>query len=272
MPLFRTVVLLCLVLSCLTVHFVEAVEITSLFFSAPDNIRIHTEYRVADKGPGPRLIIVAPGYAQHSGTQSMQTLAKSLTKTADVMIVDFRGNGRSQGWYRFGSEEYQDLAPVFVWAQKYYNNIIVLGFSLGSYHSIRAVHTYPGVVEQLFLVSCPTRVEDVVLSGGAFLNPLALLFRQTEFQHQPKNDVFFRYGWVFSEKPDASELVQTIDIPMHFLVGGKDTLVFEPLTQKVFLSAAGLRTYKKIGDGVHAEQMFMQHPHQFLKWITTQLD
>jgi pimeloyl-ACP methyl ester carboxylesterase len=262
-----TCVILFLLLSglCLGPSVCRAEE-RSLEFHTADQVLIHVRYWQGASAGKPGLIIVAPGYAQHSGTASMQTLAMALTPTADVVIVDFRGNGKSGGKFTFGAKEYLDLEPVLAWA-KTYPDITLLGFSLGAYHSIRAASRFPGSVQRLLLVSCPTRLEDIVSSGGAFLNPLALLFRKVSFRYPPENDLSFRWTWPFSEKPDSAALVAHLAIPCHFLVGGQDTLVFERLSRKVYAAAAGEKSYTRFEKGVHAEAMFLQFPERFMAWV-----
>lgn len=237
-----------------------------LTFITEDRVRIHTLFCQGEAQPKTRLMIIAPGYAQHSGTRAMRTLAMALTATADVAIVDFRGNGQSEGAFTFGAREYLDLGPVLRWSSAY-PDVTLLGFSLGAYHSIRAAQAYPEYVRRLLLVSCPTCVEEVVLSGGAFLNPPALLFRRTRFQYPPENDLFFRWAWPFSSKPDSTVTAARLDIPCHFLVGGKDTLVFERLSRKVFAAVPGSKTYIRMEHGVHAEGMFLQFPDDFTTWV-----
>ncbi len=241
-------------------------EDQTLEFTTSDQVRISTLWRQGDPQPKERLIIVAPGFAQHSGTKSMQALATALTATADVLIVNFRGNGPSQGTFTFGSREYLDLEPVLAWS-KSYADVTLMGFSLGAYHSLCSIHAHPNAVKRLLLVSCPTRVEDIVLSGGAFINPLVLMFRNTKFQHPAENDIFFRWGWPFSGKTEGSVLAADVSVPVHFLVAGKDTLVFERLTQQVCAAVPGVKTYTRMDEGLHAEAMFLQFPDEFLRWV-----
>jgi len=168
-----------------------------IFFTTADQVHINVLLCQGDPLPKAQLIIVAPGFAQHSGTRSMRTLAMALTATADVLIVDFRGNGKSEGVFTFGAKEYLDLEPVFQWSKKY-TDVTLLGFSLGAYHSLCGAHAFPGAVQRLLLVSCPTCVEEIVSSGGAFLNPLALLFRSVQYRYPPGEDLLFRWWWPFA--------------------------------------------------------------------------
>ncbi len=242
-----------------------------LTFTTSDDVKVFAEFRSGPQLSEKRLIIVAPGFAQNHATRSMQALTYWLASTADVLVVDFRGTGESPGSFWFGAREYLDLEPVFNWAQPQYCDITLLGFSLGAYSGLRACVEFPGRVDRLLLVSCPTKVEDIILSGAAFLNPLVVAFRQTGFQIEPEDDIFFSWGPILSAKPSGAELAGKIQIPCHFLVGGQDTLVYESLSKKVYTAVEVSKSWLKIVNGVHAEQMFLQDPDFFMLWVNAKI-
>jgi pimeloyl-ACP methyl ester carboxylesterase len=200
----------------------------------------------------------------------MRALAEGLTRFADVLIVDFRGTGKSAGRFTFCAEEHRDLGPVLRWATRY-AMAHLLGFSLGAYHALAAWQAYPGILKSLLLVSCPTSFKEIFTSGGALLNPLAMLTRRVTFVYPPQNELWFRYGWPFDKKQSSLELASRLRIPVHFLVGGADTLVFESLTRQVFEAAAASKTYTRLEQGLHAELMYLQLPADFLDWVRRSL-
>jgi hypothetical protein len=130
---------------------------------------------------------------------------------------------------------------------------------------------HPDWIDRLFLVSCPTSVENITLSGGTFLNPLALMFRKNEFKIKGQEDMFFRWGPIFAKKPNARDLAKQIKIPASFLVAEKDTLVFESLSKDIFDAYAGPKTWTEFKDGLHAEAMFLQDPEKFLIWLKDEM-
>jgi pimeloyl-ACP methyl ester carboxylesterase len=245
----------------------RAAGVKSLSFTAQDGVEIAADWHLAGTDPGPRLILVAPGFAQHKGTVSMRALAQALTAVADVLIIDFRGTGESGGRYWFGSKEYLDLEPALQWARRGYKDVSLLGLSLGAYSSVRAAGEGSHPPDRLLLVSCPTKVDWVILGGGALWHTLNYLFRDMHFKIPRQNAPFFRWGPIFAPKPDAAALGPRITIPAFCLVGGKDTLVFEKQSRKVFDSLAGAKFWKKVADGAHAEGMFLQDPEGFIDWV-----
>lgn len=254
---------------CMLPLYVYASDSTHKVFTTSDNIQISTTFAIARKNPGKQLFIVAPGYAQHADTKSMQAITYFLSAFTDVITISFRGNGRSKGWYTYGAKELEDLKAVLDWANTNYKDISLLGFSMGAYISYRGCAEYPIGISRAFLVSCPSSVEDITASGAAFLNPIIILFRQVSYVLQPDKDVFFRSAWPFLKKPNLVTLAKDVTVPCHFLIAGKDTLVYDALTRNVFDATASKKTLTTFPEGIHAEHMFLQDPKTFMHWLTT---
>ena len=249
-----------------------AQEPKAMTFITSDDVSIEADlYKAGHKANSDTLIVVAPGFAQHKGTRNMKAVCGALTATADILIVDFRGNGQSSGSYWFGTKEYLDLEPALKWARPLYRKIYLMGFSIGAYTCVRAASQHPEWVDWLFLISCPTKVEEIVSSGGALYNPLAMMTRKVDYKFVPENDMFFRWGPIFSGKPSAQDLASKLKMSASFLVGSKDALVFERLSRTVFDAYAGPKTWTKFEDGVHAEGMFLQFPEKFMEWFKAEM-
>jgi pimeloyl-ACP methyl ester carboxylesterase len=243
----------------------------SLTFSASDGLRVHARLWAGPREGG-RLLQLSPGFGQHSGTRSFTALAQYLSPLAAVLVLDYRGNGLSQGSFQFGADEHRDLAPVLAWARKGYAHVSLMGFSLGAYTAVRAVAEDGERPERLLLVSCPTKVEEIVWSGGAFLQPLLLPFDAWPTKVKGGNDFFFRYGWFFRAKPSAVTLAKQARLPAHFLVGRRDWLVFPRLSRKVRRAWGGPSSWTEFEEGGHAERMFHHEPERFVAWVAAGLD
>lgn len=228
-------------------------------------------YSAKTQQPSQRLIIVSPGYAQHADTKSMQHVAQGLTEFGHVVVISYRGNGNSAGKYTFGAKEFLDLQAVYHWAQSKFNTITVLGFSLGAYTALRFCAQQSPNLDQLLLVSCPPSMEAVFFSGAAFLNPLIILFRKSDYAIQPDLDIWFRWGWPFQAKPNLLTIVGQVTVPTHFLIGANDTLVYPNLTRKVAAAMTCERSVTTMPNGLHAEHMFLQEPEKFLAWVKEKL-
>jgi adenosylcobinamide-phosphate synthase len=235
--------------------------------TASDGVRIAASWYTAGTGTARPLVVQMPGFAQRRGLRPMRLVTSLLTPTADVLLIDARGTGDSQGLYTFGAEEHQDIAAALDALPRRYKQVAFLGFSLGAYIALRAA-TEGGLKPwRLLLVSCPTRVDEIVSSGGAFLNPLAMPFQNGPFAVKPQDDIFFRWGPIFLPKPSAVALVPALECPTAFLSGARDKLVFNSLSQAVYDAAPQPKTWDLWADGLHADAMALQHPAQFQAWM-----
>lgn len=143
-----------------------------------DQIKISAAFHPQKKEKATSCMIVAPGFACHSQATVMLKICDTISQHMDVLCLDFRGNGESEGGYYFGGKEYLDLFPAFQWAETKYQKVFLLGFSLGAYSSLRATTFFKPKLQHLFLVSCPTKVDDIFWSGAAFQQTYDQVFRK----------------------------------------------------------------------------------------------
>ncbi len=99
-----------------------------LFLTTSDKIKIAiNHYRIqADN-----VVIIAPGWTMSKDSRFIRRIANKFAKFFDVIAMDFRGHGRSSGFYTFSSDETHDLTAVINYAKKIYNKVYLIGFSLG---------------------------------------------------------------------------------------------------------------------------------------------
>jgi pimeloyl-ACP methyl ester carboxylesterase len=217
--------------------------------------------------PTARLLLVAPGFGQRAGTETMRFIAGLLTPTCDVAVLDFRGTGGSFGFYSFGEDEAQDLQAALAWAQARYKGVDLLGLSMGGYIGVRCAVEGPLRPQRLLIASAPTWVEEVASSFGIFAHP----FDQAWNQHRPvahgSVDPFFRWGSVFGPKPKADAIAKDLTVPLHVLVGGQDHLVFPSLTRRIFDAAPEPKTWTLWPEGGHAEHLALEDPPGFAAWV-----
>lgn len=239
-------------------------------FATSDGERVDGDLRSGSPNPS-AIAIVAPGFAQHRQTKVMKSLCEDLSKTMDSFCLDFRGTGTSTGFYTFGEKEPLDLQPVLEWAAAHYQTVNLIGLSLGAYAAGRAAYFWPKNISKLLLISCPTSVEDIVTSGGIFDSIFASVADPGAPELKTGADWFFRWGFIFGEKPDLSELGPQVTTPASFLIGQNDHLVFESLSQRVYDSFAGEKSWDVFPQGGHAESMFIQNAPAFEQWVVSHL-
>lgn len=248
------------------------VKVKEKFFITSEGIRIAANFFPGNKA-AKRLIILAPGFAKYKDAYPMTDLCRDLTPYGDVFCLDFRGVGKSEGRYNFGGSEYLDLEPLLQWGKKHYRRTVLLGLSLGSYHSLRAAHEWPQLVDKLLLVSCPSKLEDVLLTLGPIRQSFAIATNWKALQKRLRIEfnVFFRWGNPFSEKPNGTELAKRLKVPAFFLVGGKDRLVVKSLSRKVFDHVPKAKGWIEIPEGNHAEFLYVEQRDKFSRWLKKNL-
>lgn len=221
--------------------------------------------RVRDK-----LLIVAPGFAQHHGTNIMRHVARKFWDRRDVLGVDFRGMAGNPGRYGFGRDEQRDLQAAFAWAKKMrYKRVELIGFSMGAYIGLRALAEDPGPVKRFYFVSGPSSIEDIVKTLGPIRQVLAFLRHPERIQLRvwAGSQFFFRWAWPLGGHPPGTDLARRLKVPTHFLIGSEDQLVLPKLTQAVHAATRAPKTLTVFKDGQHAEYMAVTQPGQFLAWM-----
>ena len=217
-----------------------------------------------------RLIIVSPGFAQHHGTNIMKHVAQELWAQADVLGVDFRGMADNPGRYGFGFAEHLDLQAAFVWAKKMrYKRVELLGFSMGAYIALRALAVDPGPVKRCYFVSGPTKLEDIVRTGGPIRQGLAIAthWHHIRTRFWAGSQFLFRWDWPLRKKPSAVEFAGRVKVPVHFLIGAYDQLVLPKLTRAVHDAVNAPKSLTVFPRGHHAEYMAVQERRLFLAWM-----
>ena len=234
---------------------------------ASDGMRVEARlwHRGGKKGP---LTIVAPGFSQNKDTPIMRRACAILADYGDVLCLDFRGTGQSAGRYHFGAEEQFDVEAALRWARRRTKDVELLGFSMGGYIALRAAAETPGYVMRLYLVSAPTRVEDIIRTLGP-LRQLAVLPRPDvlKVRFWAGSDYFFRWGTALRAKPRGEELAKKLKCPVATLVGGWDQLVLPRLSRRIHDAAPTRKSYTVFERGHHAEYLAIMRQFEFRDWF-----
>lgn len=242
-------------------------------FKTSDGQRIDTDFYQSQSAEAQHtaIAIVAPGFGQYRKSRTSLAICGGLSEKLDVLCMDFRGTGTSTGYYSFGEHEPLDLEPILSWAKGRYEKVNLIGLSIGAYAAGRAAVEWPGTISNLLLISCPTRVEDIITSGGVVDNLIQLLVSQG-VQLDTGSTVFFRWGPIFGKKPNLAKIDSVIGVPVSFLVGESDHLVYEGLSRKVYEALPGEKNWDIFPKGSHADAMYIQDPQRFMSWIMTHLE
>ncbi len=126
---------------------------TPVTLTTADGLRLSA--RLLDRD-APDLVVVLHGALGNSRSAEVVQLAEELAVEFDVLVLDLRGHGESEGVYAFDfAGPATDLEATLAWGREQgYRRIGVAGFSLGGAAAILA-QARGGGADSLVVVSCP---------------------------------------------------------------------------------------------------------------------
>ena len=212
------------------------------------------------------VLIVCPGFFQSNQTATFHHLCQDLAEKRDVIGMDFRGHGRSGGWFTFSALEWKDLEAVVRFARTRYARIIILGFSLGAVSAINFAAKDSRLIHKLITISAPISFEEIEFK---FWTPEAM---QTGLRGL-ENGAGCRPGNLWQEKDRPIDHIKTIaPIPILFIHGTHDPIVSHHHSERLYESAGEPKRLVLIEGGGHAEELYRRSPERFLSLIQEWLD
>ena len=227
-----------------------------LFTKTADNVKIAFDlYNTGHKS----VIIICPGWFMTKDSRAFSALALSLSEKYDVIVMDFRGHGKSGGFYTFTSKEILDLDAVVEFARKNYEKINLAGFSLGG-----AIVLIYGAgnddINKIIAVSPPCdfyKIENKMWHPNAWI--------PTFKKFEPERWISVRPSPVIRRKIKPLDIADKIKAPTLFAAGRHDVTVCPWHTEKLYEKAVCPKKLEIFEDGIHAEDLFLAEPERFLK-------
>ncbi len=209
------------------------------------------------------LIVVAHGFFNSKDARLLKELGRALSDQYDVVIMDFRGHGKSEGLFYWTTKEYLDLEAVLAWARPQYQKIGVIGFSLGAAISlITAART--DSIDSLVAVSSPAEFEKIEyrfweldMGSDVFYN----LVGEGRFGKGVKPGPF----WLKKNKP--IELVEKIKAPVFYIHGEADWLIKPWHSQELFRKTKSPKKLTIIKNGPHAEYLILKNKNETVELL-----
>ena len=210
-----------------------------------------------------QVIVIAHGFYNSKDAYLLKELGRAIGENYDVIIMDFRGHGKSKGLFYWTTKEYLDLKTILQYAHEQYSKVGVIGFSLGAATSIiTAAKT--DLIDSLVSVSAPTE------------------FGQIEFHFWKldiENDIIYslikegRIGkgvrpgpfWMQKEKP--INLVPKIVAPVFYIHGDADWLIKPWHSQALYEKTLGKKKIAIIKNGPHAEYLIRKNKEETVRLI-----
>lgn len=235
-----------------------------IFLVTDDNIKIGINHY---RNNFEEVLIICPGWFMTKDSRAFKEMSVEFSMYMDVLAMDFRGHGRSSGFYTFMSKETKDLRAVVDFARKNYKKVYLLGFSLGG--GLVLIHSaQENNVDKVIAVSAPAdfyRIENRMWHPDAWI---PTLFKKFE----PKRWVSVRPEPLLRKKLKPVDIVNKIVCPVLFVAGKNDPTVFEWHTRTLFNCAVCPKHYELFENGRHAEDLFMDEKERFMTICLDWLD
>lgn len=204
------------------------------------------------------VLIICHGFSMSKDAKPFLNLSGDLFKFCDVITMDQRGHGRSEGIFSFSFKEHKDIEIIIGHAKKAYKNIYLMGFSLGAASSIIEVAKKKDV-SGLIAVSPPVsfdKIENRFLDKGAFI-PGIQKFGRHLFR--------LRIGNIFTKKENPIDVIDKISpIPILIIQGEKDPIILKWHAEVLYEKAREPKKLIIVKSGLHAEELYRQNPKDFV--------
>lgn len=208
----------------------------------------------------PQAVIIAPGFFQSKETKTFKRMERDIQKYFDVVSMDFRGHGKSGGWFSFSAHEKEDLKAVVDYTRRHYHKVGVLGFSYGGCIAMITAAFYHNI-DSLICVGAPLADDEVEFKWWR-RESLRLALRGLE------RGAGVRPGYPFSKKTRPIEIVGLISpAPIFFIHGAEDPTVGLRHSHELYKKAAEPKAIKIFEKGSHAEELYRKFPEEFIKTV-----
>lgn len=229
------------------------------------NIEIHTKDNINIainhyKNNHDEVVIVAPGWCMTKDSAAFCKISEMFAKFYDVISFDFRGHGKSGGFYTFTSKEIMDMDCVVRFARKNnYKKIYLAGFSLGA--AISVIYASKSrFIDKVIAVSAPAdfdKIENEMWRKEAW----GETFKKFELERFAS----IRPYPIFLKKIKPIDVVNKIKAPTLFVAGENDPTVHPWHTKELYKKAVCPKKYKEYKNGCHAEDLFLHFEEDFSK-------
>ena len=203
---------------------------------------------VYDKGR-PRVLLISPGFLQHKRSAGIRELTQALQHDYDVIGLDYRGTGESSGWYAYTARETKDLHAVLQFAKRRWPKVGVVGVSLGAAIALNELAAHPEEAQSLVTISAPMAFDAMEKD----VSPTARFTALTEASWSIRSDN------PFLPKRDPIDQIGRLTIPVLFIHGGQDHVIFERHSRQLYERAAGPKRLLLFPTAGHAHELILAH-------------
>ncbi len=207
------------------------------------------------------VLIIAPGWFMTKDSKAFLDISAALCPYINVITLDFRGHGRSSGFYTFSSCEQNDLEAVINFAKSKYENIYLMGFSLGGMICLNYVCANSGI-KKVIAVSPPcdfSKIENEMWKRDAWLPTFKKMELKRWFSIRPS--IFIR------KKIKTIDVIQNNTTDTLYLAGKFDPTVHIWHTKALYDKSMCKKEFICFDEGLHAEDLFINQKEEFLNAV-----
>jgi pimeloyl-ACP methyl ester carboxylesterase len=234
------------------------VKRTEETFRARDGTLLH--FTRVSRGR-PDALLVVPGIFMNRSQAEHRLLAERMSEIADVVTLDVRGHGDSEGAFTFGNVEPEDVADLARHLRGQYRNVGGIGFSFGGYHTCIAAAEHR-VYDAVALVGTPHRLfilDHNFLTGGLVRSVPWMAKRVRRFT---------RLKPTLPGPRSPSGLVDRIAPVPLLVVHGEDDFLIPPKHARELYDRAGEpKSLLMLPRGLHAENILAADPEPLLEGL-----
>jgi pimeloyl-ACP methyl ester carboxylesterase len=227
----------------------KAQALTSAYVSTKDGKKIYFDHY---QNGHAKAVILAHGFYNSKKAVLFKDMADDLLDSYDVIVMDFRGHGQSEGFFDWTAKEYMDVEAVLAYARTHYSSVGIVGFSLGAASSIIAA-SRTDTITSLILVSPPTefgKIDKHFWKMGISENIIYNVFQEGRIGKG------VRPGKLWLRKTRPIDVIQDIKAPVLFVHGRKDWLILPWHSQRLYEKARGRKRLIMVDEGTHAEYLY----------------
>ncbi|MDD5108187.1 MAG: alpha/beta fold hydrolase [Candidatus Omnitrophica bacterium] len=208
-----------------------------------------------------KVVIIVHGFYNSKDAVILKKFAEVLYDDYDIFMFDFRGHGKSSGFFSWTSKEGIDLEVALDYMDGKYKKIAMLAFSFGASVAINTL-AYDKRVDSLICVSSvsdPNKIDyqfwELDLKGD---------LAYTLFTFEGLKGRGFRLGpfWLKKEKPIDN--VAKIQIPILYIHGDRDWVIKPWHSQALYDKTQSKKRMAIIKGGPHAEYLIRDYFTQFM--------
>jgi len=207
------------------------------------------------------IIVIALGWCMTKDSNAFKQIAEFFSNYYDIISFDFRGHGKSGGFYTFGAKEIKDLDCIINYL-KNYNNIYLMGYSLGAMVILNYMAKYAdnNKISKAIAVSAPSdfsKIENQMYKIEAW--------GETFKKFELIRFLTIRPSIIPHKKIKPIDVIEKVKVPTLFIAGKLDPTVHFWHTEKLYQKATCKKEYKLFEKGIHAEDIFLHFQDEFTK-------